>query len=181
MAKIKNSHAVQGRHIYARASYLYQAASYLSGQSGKVQSPAPTNPAASSSGLDFEKDDAGKKASQNLSRQALVDMRAVCLKSQIRQTPAIKRTVCKFCDTLLVEGQTCVSVVENRSAGGRKPWADVLVIQCRTCGRAKRFPVSAQRQKRVPLREKQPKEAQDSKPDAVEEKEVDMAEPISPT
>ncbi|KAH7304922.1 RNAse P Rpr2/Rpp21/SNM1 subunit domain-containing protein [Stachybotrys elegans] len=176
MAKIKNAHAVQGRHIYARASYLYQAASYLSSQACEVQQ---SQSAPSDRGL--EMDGCGKRALQNLSRQALVDMRAVCLKSQIRQTPVIKKTVCKFCDTLLVEGQTCVSVVENRSAGGRKPWADVMVIQCRTCGRAKRYPVSAQRQKRLPLREKQPRPAQDVKQDVVEEREVDMAEPISPT
>ena len=81
------------------------------------------------------------------------DLRAVSLKGQVRQSPAMKRSICKFCDTVLVEGRNCHSVIENESKGGRKPWADVLVIRCSTCGNSKRFPVSARRQKRKHLRQ----------------------------
>ncbi|KAK7394054.1 hypothetical protein QQX98_013162 [Neonectria punicea] len=86
-------------------------------------------------------------------------MRAVSLKAQIRQSPALKRTICKFCDTLLIEGQTCSSTVENDSKGGRKPWADLLTIRCKTCGNAKRYPVNAPRQKRRSLRNREKDES----------------------
>ncbi|KAM0560993.1 hypothetical protein ACHAPJ_003493 [Fusarium lateritium] len=93
-----------------------------------------------------------RKALQNMSRQAVTSLRAVTLKAQIRQSPAMKQTICKFCDTLQIEGDTCTSTVENASKGGRKPWADVLTIQCKTCENVKRYPVSAPRQKRKNLR-----------------------------
>ncbi|KAK2608694.1 hypothetical protein QQS21_002805 [Conoideocrella luteorostrata] len=97
------------------------------------------------------------QAIDNMSRLAITDMRAVSLKAQIRQSSSLKRTICKFCDTLLVEGRTCHSMIENTSKGKRKPWADVLVIGCKTCGNSKRYPVDMPRQKRKLLR------SQDSK------------------
>lgn len=105
----------------------------------------------------------------NMSRHAISDMRAMSLKTLIRQSPDLKRTICKFCDTLRIEGKTCRSVVENSSKGGQKPWADVLSIECRTCGHVKRYPVNAPRQKRRPVR--------DEKPDQVMDTEVQQDEP----
>ena len=80
------------------------------------------------------------------SRQLVVQLRAISLKSQIRLSHAMKHTICKRCDTLLIPGSTCTSYMENNSRGGRKPWADVLVTTCAGCGTAKRFPVGAKRQ-----------------------------------
>ncbi|KAK8040530.1 Rpr2-domain-containing protein [Apiospora marii] len=79
-------------------------------------------------------------------------MRTTSEKAVIRLSPALKHTVCKYCDSLLIEGETCVSVVENASKGGKKPWADVLVIRCKACKGVKRFPVGASRQKKQKLR-----------------------------
>ncbi|KAJ4018262.1 hypothetical protein NW752_002168 [Fusarium irregulare] len=153
MAKGKENKSVQNRIIYSRASYLYQAASYLAKQQSSVgqdglskfstvdqgnSAPAPTKNE--------------QKALLNMSRQAVADLRAVTQKAQIRQSPAMKQTMCKFCNTLQIDGDTCTSSVENASKGGRKPWADVLTIKCRTCGNVKRYPVSAPRQKRKTLR-----------------------------
>lgn len=87
-----------------------------------------------------------------MSRQLLTQMRSVARKTNMRLRPAVKRSVCKYCDTLLVEGDTCVSTVENKSRGGTKPWADMLVMRCQTCGRARRYPVAAPRQPRRPFR-----------------------------
>jgi ribonuclease P protein subunit RPR2 len=42
--------------------------------------------------------------------------------------------------------------VENQSKGGRKPWADILVMRCLTCGHAKRYPVSVPKQRRKSAR-----------------------------
>ena len=87
-----------------------------------------------------------------LSRQLVTHLRAVSLKSQIRLSPAMKHTICKHCDILLVPGSTSTSYMENNSRNGRKPWADVLVTTCTACGTAKRFPVGAKRQLRRELR-----------------------------
>jgi len=136
---------VPNRHLYARASFLCQAAALL----------------ATSSAKEGERDggamtDAVRRAEgpllQGMSRRMANDMRAISLKTQMRMSPGLKRTVCKFCDALLVEGETSTSAIENKSKGGRKPWADVLIIRCSTCGGEKRFPVESRRQPRKPHR-----------------------------
>lgn len=83
-----------------------------------------------------------------LSRQLLANLRAVSLRSQIKLPPAVKHTMCKRCNVLLIPGSTFTSYIENKSSGGRKPWADVLVTTCTACGTSKRFPVGAKRQVR---------------------------------
>lgn len=164
----KKAPGVPNRHIYSRISFLYQAAVYLAETGRKDQGSfsQKTLPAQDDATADIkmEYEDETKNgtsttqegkpntAIQNMSRRMLTDLRAATLKSQIRISPEIKRSICKYCDTLLVDGQTSSSIVENKSKGGKKPWADVLVIQCHTCGREKRFPVSAPKQKRRPLR-----------------------------
>ena len=83
-----------------------------------------------------------------LSRQLLAHLRAVSLRSQIKLTPAMKHTMCKRCNLLLIPGSTSTSYIENKSSGGRKPWADVLITTCTACGTSKRFPVGSKRQVR---------------------------------
>ncbi|KAL2269508.1 hypothetical protein VTJ83DRAFT_1692 [Remersonia thermophila] len=155
MAKGKGSNAVQNRAIYSRLSFLQQAAVMLStlGSSpsggGNNDSQAAGGPTSSShqpclTGGNARVD----KSLDALSRRLTTDLRAVSLKTRIRLEPAVKQTICKFCDSVLIEGQSCTSVVENRSKGARKPWADVLVRRCHTCGRQRRYPVSAPRPKR---------------------------------
>ena len=83
-----------------------------------------------------------------LSRQLVGHLRAISLKGQIRLSPAMKHTICKRCNILLVPGSTSTSYMENKSRGEGKPWADVLVTTCSGCGTARRFPVGAKRQLR---------------------------------
>ncbi|KAG5946617.1 hypothetical protein E4U53_006560 [Claviceps sorghi] len=160
MAKPKGQPGVQNRIIYSRASYLYQAANYLTSCVTRVEDAPLSPPKSSKPELRVQHPQPRRQQQQkmqekvlnNMSRIAMAEMKAVSLKAQIRQSPALKRTVCKFCDTLLVEGRSCSSTIENLSRGGCKPWADVLVIKCNTCGNVKRFPVDAPRQKRKSLR-----------------------------
>lgn len=152
MAKPKAQPGVVNKPIYQRASYLYQAATYLAQSAPNDQdgsestaskgqhSTAPTNVQA-------------QKATRNLSRQLTKDLRAVSLKSLVRHSPEMKRSICKFCESILIEGQTCHSIIENPSKGGKKAWADVLVTRCLSCNNVKRFPVSARKQKRKHLRQ----------------------------
>ncbi|KAH6607399.1 rnase p rpr2 rpp21 subunit domain-containing [Trichoderma cornu-damae] len=169
MAKSKGNAGIQNRHLYTRASYLYQAASYLAhcaqqtknearpeeSRQGEDGASSPIRRNASPSGMarddGFAHSRQERKAMMSLSRQAVSDMRLVSLKGQIRQSPSIKRTMCKYCDAVLIEGKTCRSVVENLSRGGRKPWADILATLCNTCGHVKR-----EKQKQKQWRQQQP-------------------------
>ncbi|KAL1840610.1 hypothetical protein VTJ49DRAFT_297 [Mycothermus thermophilus] len=155
MAKGKGSNAVQNRAIYSRLSFLQQAAVMLSTLGSSPSSDInddskPTDGPSSSSSqpCPTSNDPRAEKSLDALSRRLTTDLRAVSLKTRIRLQPAVKQTMCKFCDSVLIEGQSCTSAVENRSKGARKPWADVLVRRCHTCGRERRYPVSAPRPKR---------------------------------
>lgn len=154
MAKPKAQPSVVNRHIYTRASYLYQAANYLA-QAKVVSQPqeeqqkgTSEHVAITDSATAVVKDASGARAARNLSRRMVSDIRSMSLKAQVRHSPAMKSTMCKSCNSLLVEGQTSRTGVENASRGGAKPWADVLTVQCLVCQHVKRYPVGAKRQKR---------------------------------
>ncbi|KAK4214064.1 RNAse P Rpr2/Rpp21/SNM1 subunit domain-containing protein [Rhypophila decipiens] len=136
--KEKGNGGVQHRAIYSRVSFLQQAAVLLSTATEREiasEQPSTVNPNLT-------------HPLQGLGRQLVTDLRSVSLKTRIRLSPAVKQTICKYCDSVLIEGETCTSTVENRSKGGRKPWADVLVRKCHGCGRERRYPVNAPRPKR---------------------------------
>ena len=165
MAKGKGaagSVAVANRPAYSRVSFLFQAAALLAGtqqptKSATTQASASTTTTTANEPENCVAAEAAETAQtaplQGMARRLLTQMRSVSRKTNMRLRPAVKHRVCKYCDTLLVEGTTCVSLVENHSRGGRKPWADVLAVTCTTCGRARRYPVSAPRQPRRPARE----------------------------
>ncbi|GLA49560.1 hypothetical protein CBS147343_7955 [Aspergillus niger] len=94
-----------------------------------------------------------------LSRVYMSQMRGVSLKSQLRLPIDVKRSFCKRCDTFLIPGVTCTQDIRNASRGRKKPWADVLVVCCSTCGTEKRFPQTDKRSKKLFERRKEvPKE-----------------------
>ncbi|KAI1408069.1 Rpr2-domain-containing protein [Hypoxylon sp. FL1857] len=161
MGKSKGPGTVPNRPIYSRISYLYQAAAYLATHPDSEGSNTVTQ-TIKGSGEETTKESAQtpctRYSKHALSRRLITDLRSSSLKSQIRLSPAMKHTICKFCDSLLIEGETSSSVIENKSKHGKKPWADVLVVKCHACGGVKRFPVQAPRQKRRPLREKELKD-----------------------
>jgi ribonuclease P protein subunit RPR2 len=141
----KKAGSIPSKALYSRISYLHQAATYLATQQllDTATSQGEKQTATASSPSD--------KAHQGIARRLVTDLRIVGQKSVIRMAPEIKRSICKHCDTVLIDGSTCTSQVENKSKGGIKPWADVLVRKCNACGFAKRFPMSS-RQKRRPHR-----------------------------
>ncbi|KAF4626328.1 hypothetical protein G7Y89_g11832 [Cudoniella acicularis] len=125
MAKGKSVN-VPNKVLHSRVSYLYQAASYLAAQpqrSGTEHDPSEK----SANSVKPEVLEKSSEAScQSASRRLISDLRVVSLKVQIRMSPSIKHSVCKSCDTMLIDGSTCINEIENRSKGGKKPWADVL-------------------------------------------------------
>lgn len=154
MAKSKTNGSIPNKHLYSRLSYLHQAAALIGSQIGSAPIPPPSAAASNNPAGNENLSDAQEALAHsdqirlNFARHLLTDLRATSLKSQIRLSPAIKHSICKYCDTLLIPSETCTSVVENKSKHGKKPWADVLVVKCNTCGRVKRFPLHSQRQKR---------------------------------
>jgi ribonuclease P protein subunit RPR2 len=126
---------VPNKHLHARATFLYQAATYLTLQNGAVSETvvSETSPSQGCSGLAL---------------QLGSDLQNVTRKGQVRLSMDLKRNICKSCNTILVPGRTVTQRIENQSKGGKKPWADVLIVECSLCGSKKRFPVGAKRQPR---------------------------------
>lgn len=160
MAKFsKGIEAVPNKALHSRVSYLYQAATYLAIQTQQLPNSvrdeavneAQSQQACSSSGRTTPQatNQCGRDSDhQSFSRHLLSDLRSVSLKSQLRLSPAMKNSFCKRCNTMLIDGSTCISEVENKSKEGKKPWADVFVRKCAICGCEKRFPVGMENQAR---------------------------------
>jgi ribonuclease P protein subunit RPR2 len=156
MAKAKDGKAganVPNKPAHIRVSYLYQAAAFLAQQQGPKTTSIST-----SNNSDAPPIGSPAQDLQPISRRLVSDLRNVSLKTLIRMSPELKQSICKNCDAFLIEGSTCTSEVENKSRGGKKPWADVLVRKCNTCWHEKRFPLAKTRQKRRPHREPKVKE-----------------------
>ncbi|KGO69731.1 RNAse P, Rpr2/Rpp21 subunit [Penicillium italicum] len=171
--EVKNSKNSQS-HIRARLDYLHQAAAYFQGKStlAKGQNAKVQNNERTSVASHVDSEDNGhtvdvqqqlwsmnqKKTQEplrNLSRVCVSHLRAVAMKTQIRLPVTLKRSVCKRCDTILTPGVTCSHETRNASRGGKKPWADVLVVRCLSCGTVKRFPQTEKRGKKLVERRKE--------------------------
>ena len=91
------------------------------------------------------------------SRRLVSHIRAISCKSVLRLSPRMKHAFCSHCESPLIPGSTSSSMEENKSRGGRKPWADVLVVTCKLCGTSKRLPLGAKRQ---PKRKERPQRSE---------------------
>jgi len=176
---MSNSKVKQGpknmpkKHICARASYLYQAATYLA-QHTQVGLSTPQKHVSHTEEMQLlctdvlgiaEQTSLGSESmkekttnvgpsSLGSKRHLVSHLRALSLKSQFRLPHDVKRSTCKRCNALLILGSTSSVVLENKSKGSRKPWADIHVIICLSCRTEKRFPVGATRQARKKNRER---------------------------
>jgi ribonuclease P protein subunit RPR2 len=126
MGKGSNNTATSKQHpnaqLFARLSHLHRASSALA--TPDAGATAETN-----------------AVSSKLSRFYLSHLRSIAKKNVLRLDPSVKRTICKRCESLLIPGVSCRERIENQSKGGKKRWADVLVVECNACGTVKRFPV----------------------------------------
>ena len=162
MAKAKTSKgtsSVPNKALHSRVSYLYQAAVYLATKQQHSRGSELATPLTPQTNSPLEP----------ASRRLVTDLCLVSRKVQMRMSPAMKHSICKNCDTILIDGSTCTNKLENKSKGGRKRWADVLVRKCNTCGFEKRFPIGAERQKRRPHRTPENKMTETRKPGTVED------------
>ncbi|KAF2499548.1 Rpr2-domain-containing protein [Lophium mytilinum] len=171
MAKTKEPKGrknIPNKHLHARVSYLYQAASYLSLQTpdsqhkeikerSRPQEGDALNTTASSTKLSEESETGHEEHTQHTTKKSPQSglalflgsqLRSVSQKGQVRLSRDLKRSICKSCNAFLVPGRNSTTSMENTSRNGKKPWADVLVIECQTCGSKKRFPVGSKCQAR---------------------------------
>ena len=168
-AKAKKAAGMPNRHLASRISYLFQAATYLQNptiensteaehhlpssatipSSNTVPKDRPLEPCLEDAKTPLEargpKILPCKASHASLARQLLSQLVEVSLKSQVRLTPNIKRAICRRCYTLLIPGQSSELFSENLSRGASKPWAEVILVRCKTCQAVKRFPVGAHR------------------------------------
>ncbi|KAA8643419.1 ribonuclease P Rpr2/Rpp21/SNM1 subunit [Aspergillus tanneri] len=177
-------------HIRSRLNYLHAAATYL--QSREVPSKQSSSEGHNESINAHEKESApsaahivpqvidsddavaeGKRPSAfetptaavlipQLSRGLISQMRGVSLKSQLRLPVEVKRSFCKRCDSLLIRNVNCMQEVRNASRGGKKPWADVLIVRCNTCGTEKRFHQTEKRSKKLSERRNMQKQKEET-------------------
>ncbi|KAL2356690.1 RNAse P Rpr2/Rpp21/SNM1 subunit domain-containing protein [Cryomyces antarcticus] len=155
------------KHLHARISFLHQAANQLftsrpvtllhsgsgslnPGCTGAADEAVDALGESSRPGLaaKLEPTDSHRNPATGLPLYLLSHLRAVSMKSQIRMSQEMKRSICKRCNTLLLPGTCSTRKAENRSKNGRKPWADVLLVGCASCGAEKRFPTGSDRQTR---------------------------------
>lgn len=145
MSKVKppKSKGIPNKHLHARSSFLYQAATYLTLQTSSCHEVATDVPQSEQT----QSHDASKSQKQSpLALELGSDLQQVSRKGQLRLAVDLKRSLCKSCNTVLVPGRTATQTVENHSKGGKKPWANLLIVTCGVCGGKKRFPVGAKPQ-----------------------------------
>ncbi|KAH6618528.1 RNAse P Rpr2/Rpp21/SNM1 subunit domain-containing protein [Boeremia exigua] len=140
MAKVKlpKPKGIPNKHLHARTTFLYQAATYLTLHS--TASKESSQGAVNTSGTDQT------LPPSPLALQLGSDLHTVSRKAQLRLSIDLKRSMCKSCNAILIPGHTATQTIVNESKGERKPWADVLVINCKRCGSKRRMPVGAKRQ-----------------------------------
>nr|POE79643.1 hypothetical protein CFP56_07708 [Quercus suber] len=169
MAKDKKS-GPGNKHLHARIAYLHEAASYLATQNsacpidcgrnvsvppGQSLQPQATacvrdvnhikHSLSKSKPEESAETPCSRSREHGLPNLLPYHLRQVAQKAIIRLSPEIKRSVCKTCSGILVEGKTSRQYVENLSRLGAKAHADVLVLECFLCGTKKRIPVGAER------------------------------------
>lgn len=130
---------IPNKHLHARTTFLYQAATYLT---------LRTSIKGTESGVKVVLPSEAEQLQQPspLALQLGADLHTVSRKAQLRLSVDLKRSMCKRCNSVLIPGRTATQAIENQSKGGKKPWADVLVVSCTRCGSQKRLPVGAKRQ-----------------------------------
>ena len=157
----KGSSGVAQSHLRARMSFLYNAAVFLQSAAAENATAAESTSSPTlhtSAQASTTSPRTSLPGVSHISRQYAAQLRAVSHKTQLRLSQSDKRSLCKRCETLLVPGASCSEEIENKSRGGKKPWAAVRVVKCWTCGTAKRFPQSRKRSMRLVERKQIDKE-----------------------
>ncbi|KAF3937290.1 hypothetical protein ABW19_dt0201471 [Dactylella cylindrospora] len=140
------------RPILSRLSFLYQAAALLtlppsqqlstsSGLCNSTGTDARTIGSTNPRNIETPESKTRPLPPLGLSRYYTSHLLSVSKKSVQRLSPQVKRSICKRCASVLIPGVSCKTRVDNQSKGGKRRWADILVLECNYCGGVKRLPV----------------------------------------
>ncbi|EMR11477.1 hypothetical protein PNEG_00492 [Pneumocystis murina B123] len=120
----KESKIVPQQELYARISFLYQAANVYTSHSILNQNTY------------VDKDIQSKLA---LSRFYINTAKKIARKAVLKINSSIKRTLCRRCDTILLPAITSSIRIENLSKNNKEE-ADTMIITCNFCNTQKRYP-----------------------------------------
>ncbi|KTW30647.1 hypothetical protein T552_00363 [Pneumocystis carinii B80] len=120
----KEPKIVPQQELYARISFLYQAANIYTSYSILNQNT-------------YANEDIQSKLA--LSRFYINTAKKIARKAVLKINPSIKRTLCRRCDTILLPAITSSIRIENQSKNNKKE-ADTMVITCNFCNTQKRYP-----------------------------------------
>ncbi|KAJ6587228.1 RNAse P Rpr2/Rpp21/SNM1 subunit domain-containing protein [Mycena vulgaris] len=132
--------SIANRDIMQRLNFMYQASVYLAAVLPVPTAP-PTEPAprkqgrAHGKGKDKRPKKARKMGVHDLSTAYVHAMNTVARKTMVKMDPAVKRTLCSGCSTVLVPGSTASVRVKSSKVHGH-----VMHYRCAACGATRRIP-----------------------------------------
>ncbi|KAI0373934.1 Rpr2-domain-containing protein [Pilatotrama ljubarskyi] len=136
---VANISSVANRDIIQRINFLYQASTYLSSVSQSLPKIAEGSCASPPSDVNRKTNKKAKlrhpKNTAELSRSYIGTMRIVGQKTMVRMDPALKRALCKGCDTVLLPGSSATVRVKPLASHGQG-----IVYTCSTCDTSRRIP-----------------------------------------
>jgi len=137
-----NPNSVPNRDVMQRLNFLYQASVYLNAVSSPVENhpttPTEQAPIASTSTSTEEEPRRSKRrttSTADLSRSYVQAMKAIGRKTVVKMDPAVKRTLCKGCGTVLIPGSTSTVRIKPSSSHGH-----AVTYTCTKCKTSRRIP-----------------------------------------
>lgn len=127
MAKKDEAAGVTNRDILQRMSFMYQASAYLNALPEPTAKPTRTT-------------------TQQLAKSYINSMKAVGRKTVVKMDPAVKRTLCKGCNAVLIPGGTARVRVKGSSTHSH-----VMTYTCRTCSTKLRIPAPSSSRREPPM------------------------------
>ncbi|KAI9294927.1 Rpr2-domain-containing protein [Neoconidiobolus thromboides FSU 785] len=124
----KGKKAIENKEILLRMNFLYQASNLMSNIDIKYpQKEDSKGSEDKSTGLE------GRKLT-GLSRAYLSNLKSISKKLVIKMDPAIKRNICKRCNSNLILGKTCsIKAIEPNDKEGEKKKHIKLEYTCQFC------------------------------------------------
>ncbi|KAF8310059.1 RNAse P Rpr2/Rpp21/SNM1 subunit domain-containing protein [Cantharellus anzutake] len=96
--------SIPNKELIQRMSFLYQSTVYLGALSNATP---PTSPSK-------------RRSFSNLARNQASILRSIGAKAQIRMDPAVKRSMCKSCNSILIPGSTCSTRIKSSPIHGNR-------------------------------------------------------------
>ncbi|TCD68269.1 hypothetical protein EIP91_011235 [Steccherinum ochraceum] len=180
--EVPNPNSVTNRDVLQRMNFLYQASAFLNNlveEPSQHTKKAPTAPTAISTlpalpplpGISSisesrrrqsrrkkQQEERRKKrhpaTCEDLSRTYIRAMKSIGQKTNVRLDPAVKRTLCKACNIVLMPGLTATVRVKASATHG-----NMMVFTCMSCKKSRRIPAPPTLQEETPIAGRDPPQA----------------------